>query len=1118
MKKSVLTLLTALLCVVLVQAQRNISGNVSDSRGEPLIGASVALKGTSTGTVTDVGGNFELRVPSGEGNLLEISYTGYVTQEMLLGVSNVANVTLEESTELLSEIMVTALGFETKRSKVGVASTTVDGGSLSRSGEVGLLNSLAGKSAGLQVISSSGEPGAGSSIRIRGATSITGDVQPLIVVDGVPIFNDSYYGQGFGGESVTNGGSLGSGGGVTQQSRLNDLNPEDIESVEVLRGASAAAVWGSRAANGVLVIKTKKGKYRASKDWSVQLNSSVAFDKLNREVPLQHEYGSGRGQIYRYPPPGGQSWGDKIADRPGGADDFITEEDPAYTGKFVSDQTGNTYYALANGDATNLHGGKNSRDVNNVYDYLFQTGQTWSHSLGVSKATEAGNVYFSIAQLNQEGIIASGSSYDRTTARLNASQRIGKFTVEGNAGYTYSTSERAQMGSNLNGLFLGGLREPVDFNSRDYEGTYFDATGKGFPGRQRAYRNPLGANANSIYNNPVWTIERVASDNVVNRFIGKGEVRYEPLNWLNFTARGGLDSYTDERSDFYPFYAAGENNGGRFSKESITRKQVNFDLIGRAFFNLTSDIKLQALLGMGLNESKLDDHGATSRAFVNPFSPPQLPNGLVVPFNQSEKQRNAGIYSTLGLEVFDQLFVNLSARQDYLSTLPEDKNDVFYPAADVSWQFSKILPNKDILSSGRVRFGYGQVGRGPDPYLTKQVFFQPTSANIGWAEGWSPGLDVAVYGGGFALSTTAANPDLKPEIKTEMEAGLDVGFLKDRVNLGVTLYNNNTKDLIIQVNTPQSSGFVTQITNAAEIENKGFELEWDLVPLRQEGFEWNIFGNYSVNRNEVVKMAGTTNILISGFQGSASSAVIGEQLGVVFGSAWERDASGNMTTDENGFPIQSATNKVIGDPNPDFRIGAGTGLSYKGLSVNVLFDISQGGEFWNGTRGALAFFGRAKYTAVESTLSEQQATDLLIYDGRTVAEAYPYLKNSDGSYTVRGEVKDFGAGDVFVEENFYRVGTGSGFTGPAEQFMEDASWARLRELTLSYAFGKNLLKANWLENATISFTGRNLFLWTDYQGNDPDTNLTGAGLNGIGLDYFQNPSAKTYKVALSLTF
>ncbi len=1118
MKRIFYATLLVLLCGAVAHAQRTISGNLTDRSGTPLIGASVLLKGTSTGTVTDIDGSYSLNLPDGSDHILVFSYTGYQTQELAVGVSNVMDITLSEASQILSEVVVTALGFETKKSKVGVASSTVEGDVLSRTGEVGLLNSLAGKSAGLQVISSSGEPGAGSQIRIRGATSITGNIQPLIVVDGIPIFNDSYYGEGFGGQQTTGSGSIGSGGGVTQQSRLNDLNPDDIESVQVLRGASAAAVWGSRAANGVLIVTTKKGKYKQGKDWTVNVSSSVAFDELNKKVELNDVFSQGLGGMYQFTPTAGLSWGDKIADRKGGADEFITEGEDGYQGKFISDQTGNVYYAIANGDTTNLHGGKNDRTLNDVYDYLFQTGITWSNSVSLSNASENGNVYFSLSQLNQEGTIRANSNYERTTARLNASRRLGNFTIEAGAGYTYSTSERVQMGSNLAGLFLGGLREPVDFNSRDYEGTFIDPSGIEFAGRQRAYRNPLGARLNSTYNNPIYTANEIESDNVVNRFIGKGEIRYEPLNWLNFTGRVGVDSYTDERSDFYPYNSAGENNQGRFTKETITRRQVNADFIARARFDLTRDIALNALLGTGLNMTKLDDQGTTTRSFVNPFSPPQLSNGGAVPFNVFEETRTTGIYSTLGFEFFDQVFLNLSARQDFLSTLPQDNNGVFYPAADVSWQLSRLLPAGSVLSSARVRAGIGQVGRGPDPYLIRQTFAQPTSSSTGWAESWSPGVDVNAYGGGFAVNTVAANADIKPEIKTEMEAGFDVGLLQDRIILGATFYQNNTKDLIIQINTPESSGFVKQISNAAEIENKGFELEWNFVPLRKNGFEWNIYGNFTHNKNDVVSLAGTTNINLSGFSGTTSSAVPDHQVGVIYGSRWDRDADGNLVLDEFGFPEQAATLGVVADPNPDFRMGAGTGFSYKGWRANVLFDMSQGGKYWNGTKGALAFFGRAAFQEVETTLTKEQAETLKIFGGETVANTYSYLQNGDGSFTVRGEIKDFGGGEVFLDESWYYNGPGSGFTGPDEQFIEDASWVRLREVSLSYTFNKNLLNVNWLENATLSFTGRNLVLWTDYTGNDPDTNLTGSGLNGLGLDYFQNPSTRTYKLALNLTF
>ncbi|MCB0571928.1 MAG: SusC/RagA family TonB-linked outer membrane protein [Phaeodactylibacter sp.] len=1117
MKRLLLVLPMVLFAFTLLMAQRTVTGTVTDEENTPLIGASVLVKGTTSGTVTDIDGKYSLRVPDGS-NTLVFSYTGYTSKEMGLGASNVVDVVLSQSAELLDEVVVTALGFETKRSKVGTASSTVEGNSLVRSGEVGLLNSLAGKSAGVNIVSSSGDPGAGARIVIRGATSITGDLQPLIVIDGVPIFNDSYYGEAFGGQARGNSGSIGSGGGVTQQSRLNDINPEDIANVEVLRGASAAAVWGSRAANGVIVITTKKGKYNKQKNWTVNFNSSVAFDQVNQEVPLTNAYGGGINGQFQFNPSGGLSWGDRISDRSGGQDAYITDPGAAgYAGYFeLSD--GTRYYSLANGTANNPHGGKNSRDTYSPYDYLFQTGTTISNSLGLSTATENGSVYFSFANLQQDGVIKAGSDYDRTTARLNATRRLGdKFTIEANMGYTYSKSNRVQMGSNLNGLFLGGLRSSVDFNDDQYVGTYVNAAGQEFPDRQRAYRNPLGASTNSIYDNPVWMIYNIPSTSKVNRTLGKLELRYEPTTWLNFTARGGLDTYTDEREDIYPVIAAGTNNGGRFTKETITRTQISTDFIARARFDLADQINMSALAGVGINDQRLDDAAANSRTFINPFSPPQLNNATNFElFNREEVTRTAGVYATLGFEFYDQLFVNLSARNDWLSTLPVDDNSVFYPAADVAWMFSKLLPSRDVLSSGRIRGGYGQVGRGPDPYLTGIDFYAPTAANTGFGEGWGPGVNPGAYGGGFAQSTIAGNPNIKPEIKTEIEGGIDLGFVKDRFNLGFTYYTNTTDDLIISVVQPSSTGFTSQIANAATIENKGIELELDLGIISKNDLSFNIYGNFTHNRNEVTEMVGTESLFLAGFSGGSSRAVVGEQLGVLFAGTWARDASGNLDLDENGFPQLGDVSGVIGDPNPDWRAGIGGLLNYKGFSLNVLFDHSEGGDIWNGTRGALAYFGRAESTGVTTTLSSDQANTLKIYGGKTVAEQYPFWQNSDGSYTVRGEVKDYGAGPVFVEEQFYRVGPGSGFTGPEENFVEDATWSRLREVTLSYNFGNNL--TNWLRGASLSLTGRNLLLWTDYQGNDPDTNLTGAGQNGFGLDYFNNPGTRTYKVTLNLNF
>ena len=1118
MKKLLLVFSLLLVTSGILLAQRTVEGTITDDQGEALIGASVLVKGAQVGTVTDFNGKYSIEVPAGS-DVLVFSYTGFSVQEIQLGASNILDLQLSENTEILDEIVVTALGFETKKSKVGTASSTVEGGDLVRSGEVGLINSLSGKSAGINVISSSGEPGAGSKIQIRGATSITGDLQPLIVIDGVPIFNDSYYGEGFGGQVSGSSGSLGSGGGVTQQSRLNDINPEDIENVEIIRGASASAVWGSRAANGVIIITTKKGRYQEGKKFTVNYNTSVAFDQINKKIPLNELYGQGVGAMHSPTTP--LSWGDKIANRPGGTDNYITDPNaPGYAGAFTSDQTGNTYYAIDGGDETNLNGGKNSKELYDPYDQLFKTGVTYSNSLSLSSGTEDGSVYFSLGNLSQDGIIKDNSDYSRTTTRLNATRRLGNmFTLNANTSYTNSSSNRVQMGSNLNGLFLGGLRSPADFNDSDYSGTYTDILGNELPDRQRAYRNYLGTRNNSIYDNPLWMMNNILSDSKVNRFIGKLELRFEPLNWLNFVARGSIDSYTDEREDFYPVLSAGTNNGGRFTKETITRRQLNYDFIGRARRELTSDITANLLLGIGLNERKLDDHGTTARSFINPLSPPQLSNATNFEvFNVEETVRTAGVYGTLSLEFFDQVFLNLSGRQDYLSTLPDGERSFFYPGADVAWQFSKLLTSKDILSSGRLRVGYGQVGRGPDAYLTTTDFYTPTAANTGFGEGWGPGVNPIAYGGAFSQSNVAGNPNLKPEKKTEVEAGIDLGFMDDRVGVSFTYYDNKTEDLIIQVETPESSGFVSQIANAATIENTGIELELDVNVLRTDDLEWNVFANFSRNENTVIDMAGTNSILLAGFSGTSSRAVVGQQLGVLWGAKWARDASNALSLDENGFPTLAAEAGIIGDPNPDFRLGAGSMLTYKNLSLSFLFDFSEGGQIWNGTKGALSFFGRAGYQAVETVLTAEQAENLVIFGGTKVADAYPYLENADGTYSVRGEIKDFGNGDVFLDESWYYSGPGSGFTGPDEQFVEDASWARLRELSLTYDLNTKATGLKWLNGASLSFTGRNLFLWTDYDGNDPDTNLTGAGNNGFGLEYFQNPSARTYKFSLNLTF
>jgi TonB-linked SusC/RagA family outer membrane protein len=1140
-------------------AQVTVKGTVTSKEdNSPLPGVTVVLKNTTRGTVTDINGKYEIQADS-LGQEIVFSFIGMKTVVMRAG-SGPLNIQMEQGVQL-NEVVVTALGFEANKDELGSAQTTIEGGLIQETGEARLINNLAGKSAGVNITQATGDPGAGSKIQIRGASSITGDNQPLIVLDGIPIFNDSYYGEAYGGQQTTSSGSLGSGGGVTQQSRLNDLNPNDIENVEVIRGASAAAIWGSRAMNGVIMITTKKGKQGATKNFSVNVNSAVAFEQLNRKVPLQDRWGQGISMSYLDGAPTGGarslSWGDKISDRSGGADEFISDpNDPNYRGYYVDRHSGNTYYRIADGDAFtelsdgtyNVHGGKNSRETYDLYDQIFKTGFTFDNSISISSGGPNGSVLFSIADLNQDGIVLKNSNYRRTSAMINASTRLNdQWKMSGSARYVSTRSNRIQMGSNLNGLYLGGLRNPADFNMEDYEGTYFDPSGAIFDGVQRSYRNSIGAlsdpNASQRqsgygYDNPLFMMRNSPSENVVNRTLGKLQLEYEPLAWLNLTARGGWDHYDDVRSDFYHHYSSGSNSQGRYVTENITSTQLNFDLIARMTFDLTDDIQMPVLLGANINDRTFNTDASDVRGFTNRLSPPQSINSSPsqrFPNNSAERIFSNSFYGTVSLNMFQQLFVNVSGRLDRYSTLPVANNTVFYPSIDAAWQFHEYLGNQNILSFAKLRAGIGQVGRDPSAYSLRTYFIQPTAAIEGYGEGWGPGVDPSsdIYGGGNAQSNVAGNPDLRPEIKTEWEVGTDLRFFEDRLTLGFTYYQNTTKDLIIQVDVAPSTGFAQQLSNAAEIENKGFEIELGARAIQtQKGFTWDIFGNYTQNRNKVTQMSGVNSVFLAGFAGGSSRAVVGEQLGVLWGGTWARNENGSFILDANGFPTQGEAEGVIGDPNPDFRFGIGNTFAYKGFELYILFDAAVGIDMWNGTKGALAYFGTAEYTDKTVTLTREQAGyvdaggnyvegTLKNFEG---ADAYSYygpghVNGPEGSMTVRGEIKDYGAGDVLVDEAWYISGPGSGFTGPEEQFVEDASWYRIRDVRLSYTFTKSQIKnVLGLESIKLNFSVNNAWLWTEYEGNDPDQTLTGAGLNGFGLDYFQNPSVRTYRFGVNLVF
>lgn len=1066
------SLFLALQAVPLRAQQSTVSGTVRDEGGDALPGVTVIVEGTTTGTTTDIEGNFRLSIPA-DAETLVFSSVGYREKSVAINNQTQFNVTLIEDVQQLGEVVVNALGFKEDRDKLGSTASSVDAEAVVQSGETGVINGLAGKAASVRVARSNGDPGAGSTIQIRGANTITGSSNPLVIVDGVPLNNNTVYGGGNGGRA----------GGTSQQSRLNDINPNDIESIQVLKGASAASLWGSRAANGVIVITTKQGSAGRPK---ISLSSSYSFDQINARHPLQSTFGQGRNGEWssRFR----ESWGDKIADRPGGADEVDT------SGEYFEAEDGTLYYPILN---------KNSREtyVDENFDQVFQNGYFFQNDLSISGGSERSTFFFSLGRLDQEGIIRN-SDYSRTNVRLNNQTFFTDWlNVSSRAAYTNTKSNRIQQSSNVAGLYLGLLRNPADFPIADYKGTYYDDNGTAFPQRHRAYRRSLGSTPNPIYNNPLWTTNEQISNTLVDRFIVNSDINIDATDWLGFTLRGGVDTYTDRRNYFFPIGSGGEVFG-RFDEDVITESEFNFDAIGRAQFDLSDDIGLNTTLGWNYNNRVRRSNFTTLTNFQANVDllTTDLNSSNDVSSIENFKRfiRSNRLYSVFNFDFFNQLFFNASGTLEAASSV---RGNFFYPAFDAAWQFTELagIDNTGFLSFGKLRASWGQVGVQPQAHR-----FQ-TLAEGGFVYStYDDGLFISQFGGGFRVDDDKGNPNLKPEIKTEWEIGTDLRFMQDRLSLAMTYYQNEIRDLLFEVATTPSSGFLSEYTNAGVMQNVGFEAELDYAIFQKESFTMNAYANFNANENEVISLQGTESVDLTS-QSISSRAVPGYPLGVLWGTRAQRNDDGSLRLDDNGFPQIANTQGVIGDPNPDWRGGLGLRASYKNLRFNILFEHSQGGDFAERTRFILRNFGTHADVGNEVTLTQ----DLTNVAGDVIP----------AGTTVRGAIEDFGAGPVLLDEAWYR-GRGAGFgDGVMNEFaVSDATWTRLREITLAYTLNNQWLNdVTKLSSVEFAVTGRNLFLWTDIQGIDPEINQFGVS-NGFGIDYFTNPSTRSVLFSVKINY
>ncbi len=1078
---------------ILLAQNRQITGLVTYKNTlREVSGASVIAKGTSIATLTDNAGKYSINVPANV-NALIFSLTGAKSVEVKITGSTTINVELTEDIVLLETTVITALGLKGERDKFASSVSTIKGNNITGSGETGVLNGLSAKASGVLITRNGGDPGAGSYIQIRGQNTINGNAQPLFIVDGMPVSNSS-----------DNIGAARSNG-IIQQSRINDINPEDVERVEVLKGASAAALWGSRAANGVIIITTKKGKSGNGK-LNISFKSTVSIDEVNKMHPLQRSYGQGSNGLYSQG--NRSSFGDLISERTGGTDQFITT--PGATGYqgFVTLADGSKRYAIAAGTLSNSHGGKNARNAYDHNDDAFQKGYFFDNTLNVSGGNARSNFLISYGDITQQGVVKKFSDYNRKTVRINTTTQFTDwFGASANVGYTKVNSSRAQEGDNVDGILLSSLRTPADFDNTFYSGVYTDATGQVFPDAHISYRNPLGKDLNTIYANPLWNINNNLNTSDVDRIIGSLQFNITPAEWLSTTARFGIDNFNDNRLERFARNSANFAKGS-LSKNWISEKQFNTDLFAVAKKTFYNNFGGSLLAGFNYNSRRRATLSAAILNFIIPAAPNILTNAVnsnLAASNYNSLIRTYGFYAQADVEAYQMLYFSFTGRSESASTFgSKTNNSFFFPSAALAWQFSqlKIFNNKSFFNFGKLRFTWGKVGIQPQPYQNFNNFNAAT-----YRDDFSSGLSgiSPTYNGGYVRSTTAGNEFLRPEIKTETELGIDLRFLKNKIIFSATGYNNRTKDVILPISLPAASGYTSFNSNAAELQNKGIEFELSADVLAQNNFRWNVSANFSKNKNKVISLAGAKAYTLPDSFIENASLVPGEPFGVFLSTDFLKAKGGNYILDVNGFPQAGNDVEIIGDPNPDWRASLGSTFSYKNVSLYVLFDRVQGNDFFNGTRGSLYSFG---------THADQ---------GNTVVAPAGGLKDVNGNIiaagtSFQGEIKDFGAGPVAINQAWWQGRGSASNTASYRQFVEDASASRLREITLSYGI-KNvkLFRNTPLSSIDFSITGRNVVLWTNYSGADPEANVTGAGL-ARGQDWFTNPNTRSVLLSILIKY
>ena len=1092
MKKVIKLLLFSVLSLQMVVAQKTITGVVSDNEGLPLPGATILVQGTSTGVTTDFDGNFSITAE--EGDTLNISYVGYQSQSIVVGDQDTLSISLELGNEL-EEVVVTSLGIKREAKALGYAVQSVSTEDITDSGANSAIDAMVGKVAGVQITRSSGSVGGGSRIIVRGVTSMIGNNQALIVIDGVRSNN----------ESLNSGSST---AGTSVSNRLMDLNNEDIASINVLKGAAATSLYGTSGSNGVIVITTKKGQ--ASK-MNVNFSTEVSSSEITSMIDLQSTYAQGSRGKYRDPSTGNSgSWGPRMTDleyQTGQANvpSTIDVRSSAFDsdGNYLFDKNG---YLVPKGSGN----GRPAIVFDNVNPF-FQTAMGYKNNISIDGGTELATYRFSASALKAEGVIPK-EDYNRKTFNLASTLNPSdKLSITTTLNYIRSENTRIQQGSNTSGLLLGMLRTPVSFdntNGLGPEAAVNDPSSYIFAsGRQRNYRGGGG------YDNPYWVINNALRSENANRTFGSFQLTYNENEWFNIGLNVGADFTSDIRKQNFEI-GSRTSSTGRIDKDEFTSFLTDAILTISGGSDITDQLSVNYLVGANASTyERTYLYGQAKNLVFQGFL--DLSNGTTQSAGEDFSAYNQfGMVAQVEASYADTFYLTASARQDYDSRLGvptrEFKSSDYqflYPSLSASVIFSEIIGNNDLLSFGKFRASWAQVGAPPPgPYYTSSSY---ETSSIG--DGWGDNISFPIAGvTGFEIDNILG-AELKPELSEEIEVGVDLRFLQNKVGLDLAYWQRKSTDAILNASLPPSTGYISAWLNAGQMTSKGIEATLNLNLLDTDDYGWNSQINYTTNESIVDELApGLERLFLAGFSTAGTYLVAGNQYGAIFGGAYLRAGNGGPTDDklnipegevvinddpasrEYGYQAVDPSQRAIGDPNPDFILGWNNSFRIKDVKLGFLLDWREGGDLWNGTAWALSFFGRSQLTA---DTREEAATPIS-----------GVLKSNGQPNTI-----------PVVRDQSYWTSSLGGFGAVGEQFVQDGGWLRLREVSLSYKLPLDLLGVNFINSADISVLGRNLWFQSDYEGIDPETSLTGVG-NGQGFDYFNMPSTSSIIFKLNLNF